>query len=224
MNIVAFVPAKLNNERFPGKNLRPLGGTPLITRIFNTLKKVNGIDDLYCFCSQKDVEEYLPSGVKRLSRSKLLDTSDTGILDVFRAFSETIDSKYYLCAHATAPFISNDSIQKGVDAVLSGEYDSAFSVTENREFMWQGAKPHLTPNYNPSNIPKTQDMKPFYIESCGFYIFKREHILVSNKRFGDNPFLVTISKTEAVDIDYPEDFLLAEAIEKVRLENENSNS
>ncbi|MDR0919224.1 MAG: acylneuraminate cytidylyltransferase family protein [Oscillospiraceae bacterium] len=215
MKIVAFVPVKLNNERCPGKNTRQLGGIPLITRIFNTLQKVNGIDESYCFCSQEEVEQYLPSNIKRLERSEELDKSNTGILEVFKSFADKIDSDYYICAHATAPFISSESIQKGIDAVLSGEYDSAFSVTENREFLWQGIKPYLMPNYNPSDIPRTQDMTPFYIETCAFFIYKKEHILNLNKRVGNNPFLVSVSKFEAIDIDYPEDFLIAEAIEKV---------
>jgi CMP-N-acetylneuraminic acid synthetase len=224
MKIIAFVPVKLNNERCPGKNTRPLGGIPLITRIFNTLLKVEHIDDLYCYCSQSEVEQFLPTGIKRQDRSTELDTFSTGILDVCKSFANTIDSDYYICAHATSPFITTESIQKGVNAVVSGQNDSAFSVTENREFLWQGMNPYLMPNFNPYNIPRTQDMNPFYIESSAFWIYKKEHILNQNRRIGDKPYLVVVSKTEAIDIDYPEDFIIAEAIEKARSKNENSTA
>ena len=37
MKTVAFVPIRLNSSRVAGKNLRPLGGRPLMTYILQTL-------------------------------------------------------------------------------------------------------------------------------------------------------------------------------------------
>ena len=48
MKTVAVVPIKLNNERLPNKNIKPFdNGLPLCHYIFETLKKVNGIDKIY---------------------------------------------------------------------------------------------------------------------------------------------------------------------------------
>jgi CMP-N-acetylneuraminic acid synthetase len=169
---------------------------------------------LYCFCSQEEIKPYLPDGVKLLKRPDWIDGSKVSGNEIYKAFAETVHSDLYLAVQCTSPFITPESIQKGVDAVLSGEYDSSFSVTEHREFLWQGVKPYLMPNFDPANIIRTQDMNPFYIESCAFWVFNRTHIMEQNKRMGNNPYLVTVSKIEAVDIDYPEDFSIAEAIVK----------
>ena len=44
---VAFVPIRLNSKRVEGKNLRLLGGKPLLSYILETLVSVSGIDDVY---------------------------------------------------------------------------------------------------------------------------------------------------------------------------------
>lgn len=214
MKLAAFVPIKLNNERFPNKNLKMLDDTPLVTRIFETLLRVDEIDALHCFCSSEEVGSYLPKSVKLTIRPQWLDLNSTSIIDVCKNFALTIEADYYLCAHATAPFISPDSIRKGVEIVLSGKHDSSLSVTENREFLWSHVNDSesLVPNYNLDNIPRTQDIKPFYIETSGFWVYKREHILNERRRVGHNPYFVVVSKTEAIDINYPEDFLLAELV------------
>ena len=69
MKVVACVPIKMNNERTPGKNTRALSdGTPLCQLMFNTLSSVKAIDDVFCFCSNLEIENYFSGRVKFLSR------------------------------------------------------------------------------------------------------------------------------------------------------------
>ena len=108
---VAFVPVKLNNERLPGKNTKAFdGGEPLITYILNTLKTVNNIDAIYVYCSDEEVVKYLPDGVGFLKRSHELDRNTTLILEVLEAFANDVEADTYVLAHATAPFISRQTI------------------------------------------------------------------------------------------------------------------
>ena len=62
MKTVAFVPIKLNNERFPGKNLKEFSdGTPLINVLLNKLVhlKEKTIDEIYVYCSDEQIIKYL---------------------------------------------------------------------------------------------------------------------------------------------------------------------
>ena len=107
MKTVAFVPVKLNNERLPGKNTKPFhNGDPLICYILRTLLKTRGLDEIYVYCSDPAIQEYLPKGVKWLRRDSRLDSSSTLILEVLQAFARDVDADTYVLAHATAPFIS----------------------------------------------------------------------------------------------------------------------
>ena len=69
MKTVAFVPIRLNSQRVAGKNLRMLGGSPLMCHILRTLMQVPEIDEVYVFCSDERVRDLLPDGVRFLRRS-----------------------------------------------------------------------------------------------------------------------------------------------------------
>ena len=210
MKVVAFVPMKLNNERLKNKNVLPFdNGDPLCSYILNTLLKVKGVDEAYVYCSNPSIKDYIPEGIKYLPRSESLDTSATKINEVLRAFAEDVDADVYVLTHATAPFVSAESIQKGVEAVASGEYDSALAVKRVQEFLWKDGAPF---NYQLDNIPRTQDLEPLYAETCGFFIYTKELIMEKNRRIGDKPFLVEVSAIESTDIDEKEDFEIANAV------------
>lgn len=209
MKTIALIPIKFNNRRLPGKNIKPLGGRPLMQHIQETLLQVKGIDEIYVYCSDEGVKEYLLPGVCYLKRPQSLDQDSTKINEVLASFAQAKKADLYLLTHATAPFIKAESIQKGIDAVKSGNYDSAFAVIRQQDFLWQNGKPL---NYDLSAIPRTQDLVPIYRETCGFYLYTYRQIMGQNRRIGDKPYFVEVSEIEAVDIDEQEDFDLAEAI------------
>lgn len=210
MKTVAFVPIKLNSERLPLKNIKAFtNGKPLIFYILNTLKKVAEIDEIYVYCSSEEIEDYLPEGIKYLKRDSYYDLSSTRFNEVLSSFAELVNADTYVLTHATAPFISVDSIAEGVRKVNNEGFDSAFAVCELQEFLWKDNKPF---NYELKNIPRTQDLDMLYTETCGLYVYKKSLILEQDRRIGDSPYLIPISKIEACDINTEEDFYLADAI------------
>ena len=73
MKTVAFVPIKLNSQRLPHKNILPIAGHPLCWHLCNTLVQAKGIDEVYVYCSDEAVKQYLPDGVVFKQRDKALD-------------------------------------------------------------------------------------------------------------------------------------------------------
>ncbi len=210
MKVVAFVPLKLNNERLPGKNLKPLAdGTPLLSCILNTLLQVPAVDGIYVYCSDDVVKEHLPEGVTYLSRSEELDRSETKINEVLQSFARDVPADVYVLAHATAPFVKVASITEGVEKVVSGAHDCALTVLKMQEFMWQNGRPV---NYRLDAVPRTQDLDPVFVETTGLYVYTHDLIMERNVRIGDSPYLIEISKIESVDINEPIDFEIADAI------------
>ena len=210
MKKVAFVPLKLNNERLPDKNTKKFdNGKSLVTYILDTLNTINDIDEKFVYCSQESVKEFLPNGITYLSRPETLDLSSTKINEVIDAFVNSVDADVYILTHATAPFISAKTIQEGITKVVSGRYDSAFTVQKLQEFLWNENSPI---NYDLENIPRTQDLPPVYAETTGLYIFTKELWKNTGRRIGFKPYLIEISKIEAVDINIPEDFFIANAL------------
>lgn len=210
MKIVAVVPMKLNNERLPNKNtLSFKNGNPLCSYILNSLLVVDRIDEIYVYCSDDRIISYLPKNVRFLKRSEALDSSNTSMNEVLRAFVDDVHSDIYVLAHATSPFILPKSIEKALFRVTSGENDSAFSVIQLNEFLWTDKGPL---NYDLANIPRTQDLPLMFAETSGFYIFKRDLLKIHKRRIGFTPYKYFLDKIQAIDIDDKHDFNLAEAI------------
>ncbi len=210
MKVVAVVPMKLNSVRLPNKNIKPFdNGKPLCSYILNTLKKVKSIDEVYVYCSNPSIKEFLPEGVKYLTRSTSLDQNTTKINEVLSSFASDVNADVYVMTHTTAPFIRAESIEKGLQAVLSGEYDSSFACKKIQEFLWQNDKPF---NYSLDNIPRTQDLPELMAETSGFYIYKSNIIKDLNRRIGEKPYLVEVGGIESIDIDEADDFDIANAV------------
>ena len=63
---VALIPIKLNSQRLPHKNILPIAGHPLCWHLCNTLNHVKGIDEVYVYCSDPAVQQYIPAETKFL--------------------------------------------------------------------------------------------------------------------------------------------------------------
>lgn len=209
MKIIAIMPIKLHNERCPGKNLRLLGDKPLLQHELNNLKLTGLCDSINVYCSDEAVIPFLPVGINFVKRPKYLDLPTSNFTQIFDSFLETVDADIYVYAHATAPFITVETMQQCIDAVKSGGYDSAFCAVKLQDYLWQDGEPL---NFDASNLPRTQDLKPIYQETSGVYVFTKEVYQKYRRRIGKKPFIKEVSFKEAVDIDNPEDFELAEVL------------
>lgn len=201
--VVAFVPIKLMSQRLPNKNILPLGKHGLSWYIFNNLLRIEMIDEVCVFCSDERIMDYLPKGVRFVGRDSYLDGDTVKGNDIYEAFLQTVDSDIYLLAHTTSPFLTQGSIEHALLKVLYENYDSALSVQKKQTFIWYKGR---TLNYKVEDIPRTQDIEPIYIETSGFYIFKKHHFLISKSRIGSKPYFQEVNDMEAIDIDTKEDY------------------
>ena len=210
MKTVALVPIKLNNERFPGKNIKTFfDGTPLMHLIQRVCLLAREIDKTYVYCSDESVTEFLLPDVKFLQRPEYLNRNEYGSNHIIAEFIKTIDADVYLETHATAPFARAETFDFCINKVASGEYDSAFCAKMLKTFLWRNGKPL---NFDPNNFPRTQDLPIIYAEAPGAYVFSKNTFLKYGRRVGENPYIHEVSDIEATDIDYPEDFETANII------------
>ena len=209
MKITAIMPIKLNNERLPGKNTKLLGGKPLLSYALENLKKTDMLDTINVFCSSEEIKGYLPDGVDFIKRPEYLDLPTSNFTQIFECFTKVKKSDIYVYAHATAPFVSTDTMKKCIDAVVDKGFDSAFCAVKIQDFLWCDGAPL---NFDASNIPRSQDIKPVFRETSGVYVFTSDVFDKLRRRVGNNPFICEVDYKEAVDINNPEDFELAEKL------------
>lgn len=221
MKTVALIPIKLGSKRVPGKNIKQFfDGTPLMFFIQKACLDARNIDEVYIYCSDDAVVPYVLQGVKYLKRPEFLDGDGYNANDIIREFMKEVEADVYVNAHTTSPFAKTETIEECVEKVTSGKYDSAFCAESLRTFMWQDEKPI---NFDPDHFPRTQDLPQIYGETSIAYVFTKESFLKHNRRLGSKPYIKEVSKIEAIDIDYPEDFEIANAIYKEVIKNECTN-
>lgn len=219
MKVAAFVPVKLNNERTPGKNTkRFFNGKALLTVFLETLSSVRGVDEAYVFCSDPSIREYLVPGIGYLERPKYLDTQKATPQDIIGEFMRLIEADAYMVCHCTSPFVTREHLEECVSAVRSGGggCDSAFTAERIQKHLWSSGGEPL--NFDPALIPRTQDLDPIYSEVSAAYAFRREVFQDLRRRVGLKPHVVEVSGFECIDIDYPEDFALADDAYRLMLE------
>lgn len=206
MKVVALVPIKLHSQRLPQKNILPIAGHPLCWHLCNTLTHVKKINEIYVYCSDEAVLQYLPEGVIFKQRDRKLDADDVKGFDIYSSFISEIDADIYVLAHTTSPFIKISSIENALSHILSGENDSAFSAERIQTFAWYKGEPI---NYDLGDVPRTQDMEAVWVETSAFYMFKKDIFQKYKRRIGFHPYIQEVSGAEAIDIDEMQDYILA---------------
>lgn len=209
MKTIAIMPIKMKNERLPGKNTKILGNKPLLQYELDSLKETGMVDSINVYCSNPAIQEFLPAGVNFVQRPEVLDLPTSNFSQIFETFMRSHDADIYVYAHATAPFITVETMKQCISAVQSGKYDSGFCALKLQDYLWQDGEPL---NFDATNVPRTQDLKPIYQETSGVYAFTKEVFEKYHRRIGINPFIKEVSFKEAVDIDNPDDFDLAQAL------------
>lgn len=206
---MAFTPIRLNNVRLPNKNLRDLGGMPLLNWAIKSVDAVKDVDN-YIWCSKPSVMKSVVSQkVRLMRRPKSLDEDNVLGEDIYRSFVSRVEADAYLLYHVTSPLMKPRFIREAVDAVTKKGYDSAFSVFPIQTFCWYQGKPV---NFSTGKLPRTQDLEPVHRLTSGFFLFTREVLLQGGSRIGQRPKEIIVDQPSAIDIDYFEDLQQARAL------------
>jgi CMP-N-acetylneuraminic acid synthetase len=214
--IVGFVPSKLNSQRLPRKNVRELGGVPLINYALRTLHAARYVSETVVYASNDEVMRYVVSDVdcRFVRRADALDRHDALVQDFVGAFIEDVDPDVVVLLHATSPFIRALTVDTCIDAVRSGRHSSAFAAIEARRFTWFDGAPL---NYRLDQpTPRTQDLAPVLMEQSGLYVFTRELFESTGARVGPDPYIQLVDAVEGHDIDTEVEFDVAEALLSLR--------
>ena len=206
---IAIVLLKLSSRRLPNENFLALGSKPLAWYIFESLLEVPEIEEEFCYCSEPSIMNLLPSSTKLLARPSYLNDDDIKANELFGYAVEKVKTVLIVLCQATGPFVSPNSIKLGLKAVIQEEFDCAIGVRRIQTYCWFNGSPI---NYNPADMEQTQVLSPILEETSGLYIFRRRDYIEHKTRIIGKPYFVELPHREAVDIDTPEDFLLAECL------------
>lgn len=210
MKIVAFLPAKGTSSRIENKNIKLLDGKPLFLHTLEKLSSCNFIDEVYLDSESEEIFDLAQNvDCKFLKRDVSLATNKTDGNSLFYNEVRQVEADIYIQILGTSPFIKKETIQKGIEILKTqNEYDSVILVKKEKLYTWN----EQTANYNLEHIPNSVDLPDTIIETMGLYITRKNVALEMKKRIGKNPYLLEASTIEAVDVNYPDEFELANFI------------
>ena len=227
-SVIALLPMKAHSERVQNKNLKLFHIAPLYHAIVKSLLFVDFIKKVVINTDSSDITKDVLNNypnVQIIDRPVEIQGDFVSMNKIIEYDLSQLQGEHFIQTHATNPLLEPETIQKGIEAYFEGlpNYDSLFSVTRlQTRLYWEGGKPV---NHYPSELLRTQDLPPVFEENSNFYIFSKDSFKrAGNNRIGLNPQMFEVPKLEAIDIDEPEDFVLAETLYKLRKENNESRS
>jgi len=201
--MIAVTPIKLNSQRLPRKNIKSLSGAPLLRWAIDTWALFAPV---YVY-GDRATKSHLPSGCYWIEEGDCPAGQDGN--DLFAKMVRRLPHTDWVAIfNVTAPFIEPATIRAAIDAVKSGQFDSAVSAIAIQGRLWG---PNYI-NHDPATCPRTQTQDPIYLESEAFWIIKPRLILDENRRVGHKPYFATVHGAETVDIDTPADWEWAKRV------------
>ncbi len=220
MKVVAFLPVKGKSERIENKNIKLLDGKPLFLHTLEKLVACDFIDEVY-LDSESDEIFQLASEVdcRFFKRDEDLANNKTDGNKLFLNEVKKVDGDIFIQILCTSPFIEPETIQRGVELLKDdGSYDSVVLVRRDKMYTWNNET--MRPHYDINNIPNSFTLEDTIIETMGLYIVRKEAALSTGRRLGENPYLLEAQPIEALDVNYPEDFQLADLVAAGKREKE----
>jgi CMP-N-acetylneuraminic acid synthetase/regulator of RNase E activity RraA len=217
MKTAIFLPAKGTSSRIESKNIQLLDGKPLFLYTLEKLVKSNCCDEIWLDTDSDDIID-LASHIncKVLKRDPNLANNKTDGHALFLNEVKHTDADIVIQILGTSPFIEISSIEKSIRILKESEHDSVVMVNKEKIYTWN----QNGPNYNLNSIPNSNDLDDTIIETMGLYAVKRDSALSTKRRIGNNPYLLDCSPIEAIDVNYPEEFHLANLIAAGRREED----
>jgi len=217
LKIYALLPMKSNSERVPNKNMRDFDGAPLYHAIMKALLGSKYVDkvviDTDSAIIADDATKTFGDRVILIDRPEEIQGDYVSMNNIIDYDLSQLEGEYFMQTHSTNPLVMTSTIDAAIEQYFEGErhYDSLFSVTRLQTRLYdKNARPI---NHDPNELLRTQDLEPLFEENSNFYIFSREAFYSADKkRIGLKPQIFEVNKLEAVDIDEPEDFKLAELL------------
>lgn len=217
---VAVIPARGGSKGVPRKNVRPIGGIPLVVRAVLAARRAERVDRV--FVSTDDAEIAAVSeaaGATVIPRPDAiagdLASSESAVLHVIDLLaSQGVEVRTVVFLQATSPFIDSEAIDRGVAMVRSGGFDVAFAAYETYGFLWSrdDAGRATAINHSASVRPRRQDREPHFMETGAFYVLDAAGFSDARHRFFGKVGIVEVSESSAVEIDDTAQLAIADAL------------
>lgn len=224
MRILALIAARGGSKRLPGKNIKLLGGKPLIVWSIDVAKNNPEICDILVSTDDKSIADICTEAgayVPWLRPSELASDEASSVdvalhaLDWYEDTKGAVDG--LLLLQPTSPFRTRVTVRNGIELFRTGNHLPVLGVSPTREHpMWtlKMESDYLVPFMQEHGFGRrSQDLPPSYVVNGSFYLISPADLRVYRSFIWEKTMpLIIESPQEVVDIDTDWDFKIAEFI------------
>ena len=221
VEITAFLPCRKGSQRIKNKNVRSFAGFAggLVQLKLEQLAKVRSISRVIVSTDDDCVKSFAsafadqcPGKITIDTRPDYLATSEATTDSVINYVKEKFNFQHILWTHCTSPFVDEFDyelcIEKYKEVIQKGN-DSLMTVQKHQGFYWRQGQP-LSYDREIERWPRTQTIEPIYEVDSAVFLASKSVYENFGDRIGSSPYLLDLEKPVNIDIDWPEQFLLAE--------------
>jgi CMP-N-acetylneuraminic acid synthetase len=223
--VIAVIPARGGSKSVPRKNIRPLGGKPLIAWSIDVARQVSEIDRIIVSTDDTEITSVGRSfGAEVYPRPQHLATDEALVIDALKDLLQTLEvenqmPEWVVLLEATCPLRTADDVRECLRLVAQGGYDSVATFKDaelNPHRAWRlidgvpevflaGAIPWLPRQ----KLPKAYQLNgAVYVFRASMLAQEAESLLLG--KLG----AVLMPRNRSQDIDDSVDFTIAEALLK----------
>lgn len=221
MNFLAIIPARGGSKGIPGKNLKPVGGVPLIVHTIRAAKGARHVQRVLVSTDSPEIAAVAAAhGAEAIARPPEISgdraSSEAALLHVLAELqrTESCQPDYIVFLQCTSPLTTAGDIDGTIEELLRRGADTALAVAPAHHFLWRHdeAGNAVGVNHDKSVRLLRQQRTPEYIETGAVYVLKTAGFLAARHRFfGQTAFHVT-PRNRCMEIDEPDDLFMAEAL------------
>jgi len=224
MKTVGFIPVRGGSKSIPLKNIKKLFYRPLLFWALDAAVD-SKLDEVYVYTDSNEIKYTVEHDYYTLEKVKVIDrpsytstdtaSTELGLLD----FSERFEFDNIVLIQATSPLITANDINKSIDLLKEGVYDSVLSAVKQKRFLWQlnSDNEAIPLNYDPYQRPRRQEFDGFYVENGALYATKRENLRESKNRISGKIGIVEMDEYTYNEIDEPSDWDVVEKLLEIKL-------
>jgi len=224
-NILTIIPARGGSKGVPRKNIKILGGKPLISYTIETAQRSKYVDRLIVSTDDQeiaDISKSLGADVPFLRPAEFASDKAKAIGVVKHALleMEKLDGREYsivVYLEPPAPFKIAEDIDKSIELFFKHNPGSVVSVFEANQFhpilMKKIENGQLKPIWKdePEGVPRQLYQPTSYMRNGAVYVIKKENIL-KDKFYGNTVIPYVMPEERSICIDGMLDWYAAEAI------------
>ncbi len=218
---IALIPARGGSKRIPRKNIRTFAGRPMISHSIAAAAKSGLFDRIVVSTDDGEI-----AGVARsfgaevpFIRPRELADDHAGTASVVSHAIQVLGCENLTavcCIYATAPFLRDDDLKRGLELLESGPWQYVFAATSFAASIYRsfrqiesGGLEMLFPEYYST---RSQDLPEALHDAGQFYWGRPEAWLSSAKVFDHRSTVVLLPRWRVHDIDSEEDWKRAELV------------